>query len=84
MNYNEKPNRWGYHSHALPTSRMSPKLLHSLKQEEQKMKNEPDWEQVAHELAYSIMCLEEDCDTPKVWRKAWRALNSYEEACLEL
>lgn len=48
------------------------------------MKNEPDWEQVAHELAYSIMCLEEDCDTPKVWRKAWRALNSYEEACLEL
>ena len=62
---------------------MSAKLLHSLKQEEAKMKNEPDWEQVAHELAYSIMCLEEDCDTPKVWRKAWRALNSYEEACLE-
>jgi len=83
MNYNEKPNRWGYHSHGLPTSPMSAKLLHSLKQEEAKMKNEPDWEQVAHELAYSIMCLEEDCDTPKVWRKAWRALNSYEEACLE-
>lgn len=44
---------------------------------------ETDWEQVAHELAYSIMCLEDDCDTPKVWRKAWKALMSYEEACLE-
>lgn len=83
MNYNEKPNRWGYHSHDLPTSQMSAKLLRSLKQEEAKMKNEPDWEQVAHELAYSIMCLEDDCDTPKVWRKAWRALMTYEEACLE-
>jgi hypothetical protein len=61
---------------------MSPKLSHSLKQKEKEMKNEPDWEQVAHELAYSIMCLE-DADTPQVWRKAWRALMSYEEACLE-
>lgn len=82
MNCNRKPNRWGYHSHDLPTSPMSPKLSHSSKQKEKEMKNEPDWEQVAHELAYSIMYLE-DCDTPVAWRKVWKALIGYEEACLE-
>ena len=83
MNYNEKPNRWGYHSHDLPTSPMSPRLLHSLKQEEAKMKTKPDWEQVAHELSYAIMYLENN-NSPQGWRKVFHALQKYEEACLEL
>lgn len=85
MNCNQNPNPWDSHSQGWLISKMSIKqsLLLNNKEKEKQMRNkETDWEQVAHELAYAIMCLEDDSDTPKVWRKAWKALQRYEEACL--
>lgn len=83
MNSNESAEPSDYPLQGFPIFKMSTRQYLPWSRKETKMKNkETDWEQVAHELAYSIMCLEDDCDTPKVWRKAWRALQHYEEACL--
>lgn len=83
MNSNESAEPSDFPSHGLPIFKMSTRQYMPWNKKETKMTSkETDWEQVAHELAYSIMCLEDDCDTPKVWRKAFRALQRYEEACL--
>jgi len=37
------------------------------------------WEQVAHELVWVLGMLEENPTSPKVWKKVFRVLNTYEE-----
>ena len=37
------------------------------------------WEQVAHELVWAIGMLEENPTSPKVWRKVFNVLKTYEE-----
>ena len=39
------------------------------------------WETVAHELAFVIHQLEENPKDIKAWKKVWRALSVYENAC---
>lgn len=39
------------------------------------------WETVAHELAHVIFQLEENPSNLKVWKKVWKALAVYENAC---
>lgn len=36
------------------------------------------WEQIAHELVWAIGLLEEEPTSPKVWRKMFNVLKSYE------
>lgn len=44
-----------------------------------KTENNINWEKIAGDLAYAVSCLATD-SSPLIWRKAFEALDKYEEA----